>query len=357
MKKQKIQISIQRIHIRHGKLERLRKKSAEKKRQRNIRNNDKKTSFTEQKPQGNNLFHLPKRVTVSAMPEFSLLEYTDNVLSFVKNIDDAVSKKKYKIITLDISKVTTIDIGSIGLLLSKINELSCLGIRAEGNFPQDQRCKDMIYDSGFLNHVSDLKGRKFKLRQDNSNLMVNRGFDKTSNSLVGSAIRNAVKHLTGIEETFRPLYSIAQEMCANSVEHANLHNKNWLFSVWYKTADDICFTMTDIGSGILGTLKRKFSQVIRELLLTDNKDILNRAFDKKYSSATKDINRNKGLPKIKSIADENYINNLIVITNDVLLDFSNNTNSKVLNRKFNGTFYYWELNKNCIEIWKNRKLA
>lgn len=146
-------------------------------------------------------------------------------------------------------------------------------------------------------------------------------------------------------------------MCANSVEHANQYNKNWLFSVWYKDEDNVCFTMTDIGEGILGTLKRKFSQKIKEQLLIDNKEILKRAFEKKYTSVTKDVNRNKGLPKIKNISDANYINNLIVITNNVLLNFSDSTNSKVLNRKFNGTFYYWELNKACIEIWKNRKFA
>lgn len=345
-----------RIKLRHKKIERLKQKSLKKRRQRNIINNNKKASFAEPKPRRDNLFQPPRRVAVSAMPNFSLLEFPENVLSFIKNIDDIISKHKYQIIMFDISQVSKIDIGSIGLLLSKINELSRLRIRVEGNFPQNEQCRQMIYKSGFLDHMNDMKGRKFKLSQDNSNLMVNRGFDKTSNGLVGSAIRKAVKHLTGVEDSFRPLYSIAQEMCANSVEHANLKNKNWLFSVWYKDENVVCFTMTDIGSGILGTLKRKASQIIKELLLTDDKEVLDRAFDKKYTSQTKDINRNKGLPKIKTISVEKYINNLIVITNNVLLDFSNNTNSKVLNKKFNGTFYYWELNKNCIEIWKNRKL-
>jgi hypothetical protein len=357
MKKSKCSISKKRFFLKHKKILRLRSKSAEKKRQRNIRNNSKKKSYREEKPSKNNEYQSTKQVTVFAKPNLSLLENTENVLSFIKDIEDATARGKKISLTLDITQVANIDIGCISILLSKINKLTQRNIRTICNLPQNNDCKKMFFESGFSDHMRDLQGRKIRYNKKNKNLMVNRGFDKTSNQEVGIAIKNSVKHLTGIEETFRPLYSIAQEMCANSVEHANQHNKNWLFSVWYKDENDVCFTMTDIGDGILGTLKRKFSQVIKELFLTDNKEILNRAFEKKYTSATKDINRNKGLPKIKSISDENYINNLIVITNDVLLNFSNDSNSKVLNRKFNGTFYYWELNKKCIEIWKNRKLA
>jgi hypothetical protein len=355
MGKKQTNITVVRIKLRQKKTERLARRSFKRKRQRNIENNYRKRSSEVRQPKENNPFRL-REVTVSAMAEFSLLEFPENVLSFIKKVDEVISNNKHQIIEFDISQITKLDIGSIGLLLSKINELSRLGIHTVGNFPKDEQCRQMIYESGFLGHMNDLKGRKIKLRQDNSNLMVNRGFDKTSNSLVGSAIRKSVLHLTGVEDTFRPLYSIAQEMCANSVEHANQQNKNWLFSVWYKDENNVCFTMTDIGSGILSTLKRKATQIIKELLLTDDIEILDRAFDKKYSSQTQDINRNKGLPKIKTISIENYVNNLTVITNNVLLDFTNNTNSKVLNKKLNGTFYYWELNKNCIETWKNRKL-
>ena len=357
MKTHKHKISIQQIKVRQKKLERLRKKSAEKKRQRNIQNNNRKKTFSEPKPQRNTHYKPPKQVKIIAKSDLSLLQFTENVLSFVKDIDTAISKNKYKIVILDMTQVLNIDIGCISILLSKINKLTQKNIQTICNLPTESNCKKMFFESGFSDHMRDLQGRKIIYSRTNQNLMVNRGFDKTSNEKVGLAIRNSVKHLTGVENSFRPLYSISQEMCANSVEHANQQNKNWLFSVWYKNENEVCFTMTDIGSGILGTLKRKFSQKITESLLTNSKEILCRAFEKKYTSATKDINRNKGLPKIKNISDEKYIKNLLVITNDVLLDFSDDTNSKILNKKFDGTFYYWELNNNCINIWKNRKLS
>jgi ABC-type transporter Mla MlaB component len=355
MRKNETSISIKRINLRKKKLERLRKKSSEKRKQLNIQRNCRKSYISEQKPKRNNQYQQKNR-RITAKTNLSLINFPENVLSFIAEIENAASNSNIRIIILNMRAVEKIDIGGISILLSKINKMTQNNIQVICNLPVNEDCKKMFFESGFSDHMRDLQGRKINYSRTNNNLMVNRGFDKTSNEKLGLAIRNSVKHVTGTEDSFRPLYSIAQEMCANSIEHANQHNKNWLFSVWYKDEVDVCFTMIDIGSGILGTLKRKFSQQIRELVLTDNKEILLRAFEKKYSSVTKDINRNKGLPKIKNISDEKYINNLIVITNNVLLDFTNNSNSKILNKKFNGTLYYWELNKKCIEVWKNRSL-
>ncbi len=353
MRKKKTSSKIK-VRLRANKLERKRRRSNRKKRDLNILRSVRVKYPSEEKNSNQRYYKPPSKVVVSALPSFSLLENTNNVLLFIKSIDKIKKQRKFKIIEFDISQVNIIDIGAVGLMLSKINELSKLNIKVIGNLPEDSVCNELIYNSGFLNHMRDLKGRSFKLRQENSNLMVNRGFDKTSNALIGSVVRKSVGHLTGIESSYRPLYSIIQEMCANSVEHANIQNKNWLFSVWYKNEDEVCFTMTDIGSGVLKTINRKFSQIIKESMLIDNVQILNRAFDKKYQSITGDINRNKGLPKIKNAAVNNYIKNLKVITNDVILDFSSETNSKEIKQNFNGTFYYWELDKKCIEKWKSR---
>jgi disulfide oxidoreductase YuzD len=148
---------------------------------------------------------------------------------------------------------------------------------------------------------------------------------------------------------------MVQEMCANSIEHANETNMNWLFAVYYEN-EKVIFTMTDIGNGILKTLKRKAMQIISDKIGKDDIEILDRAYDKKYMSITSDQNRNKGLPKIKRISTENYIDNLIVITNNVILHLNDESESRIMRKKFHGTFYYWELTKTCIEKWKNREL-
>jgi len=78
------------------------------------------------------------------------------------------------------------------------------------------------------------------------------------------------------------------------------------------------------------------------------------AFEKQYESRTQDPNRNKGLPKIYKVSSEKYIKNLIVVTNNVLLNFDEPEKSKILKNTFKGTFYYWILNKECIEKWEKR---
>ena len=128
--------------------------------------------------------------------------------------------------------------------------------------------------------------------------------------------------------------------------HANKQtgHKNWMMGIRYES-DKVCFAMCDKGSGILKTLKRKnASQYIGDKF-NDDITILHRAFEKKYQSATADDNRNKGLPRIKAVSDEGFINNLTVITNKTLLNLSDNAQSRQLGSNFAGTFYYWEITK------------
>ena len=56
-------------------------------------------------------------------------------------------------------------------------------------------------------------------------------------------------------------------------------------------------------------------------------EILKGAFEK-YGSATQKVNRNKGLPSIKSNYDEGNIENLKVLTNNVILNFEDSSKSK-----------------------------
>jgi len=296
--------------------------------------------------------------TILMGAHFSIVNTPNLVLRDIQKISTITNKygvrRTYKI---DMSQIADIDIGAICLLLSKINELGSRNIQIWGNLPENKDSNNLIRESGFLSHMKDLRGRQFPKNKNSQNLLVKRGFDKTSNRMLGNEIRSVVKYLTGIEGTFRPLYSMVQEMCGNSIEHANnqKEEKNWLFAIYYKT-DRVVFTMADIGQGILSTLKRKVSQTMADTLRGNDIEVLNGVFGKKYQSVTSDENRNMGLPKIKEINDNHYVDNLIVITNNVLLNFNDKGKSATLENKFHGTFYYWELTANCIDRWKNRQL-
>ena len=317
------------------------------------RNKRKKVKYRRER--GNITYYSNHNRTLVAPSRFSLLEYPEDVIGFINKIENLLSENvRVKSIMFELHDITSIVIGAVCLLLSKLNELSRKRIQNWGTLPKDQKCRKFIEESGFLDRMRDMSsGSPFSRK--NKNLILNRGFDKTDNAATAKEIRKAVEHITGKQGYFKPIYSIAQEICANSVEHANekIYKKNWLFSSSYLN-DEVVFTMTDIGDGILKTLKRKLMKQIQDGLFKDSVDVLVNAFEKQYESRTQDPNRNKGLPKIYKVSSEKYIKNLIVVTNNVFLDFDNPEKSKMLRNTFKGTFYYWILNKECIEKWEKR---
>lgn len=107
-----------------------------------------------------------------------------------------------------------------------------------------------------------------------------------------------------------------------------------------------------MGKGILETLKKRFGLVLKDIFtLKSPNDILKGAFDKKYGSTTQEVNRNKGLPAVKSHWEQGTINSLKVLTNNVILHFDSNELSETFSKgspRFRGTFYQWEMTNDCI---------
>jgi len=163
-----------------------------------------------------------------------------------------------------------------------------------------------------------------------------------------------INHLTGVSKYYLPVKTIILEICGNSIEWSGTESRQWLLGVKYET-NKVVFTVTDVGKGILETLYRRFTMRFFETFKS-NDEVLKGAFDKKYSSTTQEVNRNKGLPAVKANFDIGTINKLIVLTNNVILHFDNNTFSKTFVKgspRFKGTFYQWEINNDCLNKLMN----
>lgn len=162
-------------------------------------------------------------------------------------------------------------------------------------------------------------------------------------------VKNVVNHLTGHERHCLPMRTIILEICGNSIEWSGTQSKQWLLGVKYEE-NEVIFTVTDVGKGILDTLYRKFSKKLFEVFKSDDK-ILQGAFDKRYGSSTQEENRNKGLPAVKANFQKGTINNLKVLTNNVILHFDNDDNSRTFSfnqPRFKGTFYQWSMTNECL---------
>jgi hypothetical protein len=280
----------------------------------------------------------------------------ESVIEFVNSVSDGVVSHNDKCkVSFDLRNIKTVDNGAIGLLLTLVNALAHRRIRSLGNIPFDESARFIFENSGFLDCVQILQGQKKDKSTDN--FIVQSGNNKTNNAIVGKEIKKIVAYLIGEPSAYPPLYSLIGEMISNSIEHANhlQTDKNWLFSIHYDN-DKVVLMVTDIGKGILKTLRKKVVQKWKDSVkFKSNVETLYDLFDKKYQSSTFEKNRNKGLPRIKECQDNNIISNLCVITNNVYLDF-NRTNSRVLSTNFHGTFYSWELTKENIIQWQQRQI-
>ena len=112
--------------------------------------------------------------------------------------------------------------------------------------------------------------------------------------------------------------------------------------------------MADIGKGILGTLNMILKQKVYEQLANNEPhETLKKLFEGKFQSSTRDPNRNNGLPEMMERVSRNYIKNVIVVTNNAVLDLNGKLSCK-LNISFPGTFYLIEVTKENFDIWSTR---
>lgn len=283
--------------------------------------------------------------------DFRLIENTNEVLNFftqLRGTEFLNNIETEQHIEISLSRISHIDYGTISILVAISDDMWVNRIVLKTDFPECNICKKFLLDSGFLDHFVDQFGRKFP-KFAKSNMVY---FEKGTGYLSVSDQRNisilvsdALEFLKIEDSRHLPLKTIIKEICGNSIEHSGSNNKLWLFGVRYDT-DKVTFTVTDIGLGILETLHFKFRHYFTNLF-NDNLQILQGAFDAKYGSSTKEVNRNKGLPAIKSKANQGIIKNLTVLTNDVILHFDTSSKSECFGEGvlFRGTFYQWELLK------------
>jgi hypothetical protein len=304
-----------------------------------------------------------KIILKDVIPAPADFRFIDNSFECLLFFNSVRSKEKCSIIKgqmifrISLSKVEYIDFATISILKSIFEESKYYGINFRGNLPKDPKCKNFLINSGFLNNLYDSDSKEIKIKGKGEHFTFEKkegiikicdfeNFEKISAS--------SYKYITGNEGFCDEIITMLKEIGGNAIEWSDSYNKQWQIGIYFKE-DKVVFNITDLGKGIIETLfiseKLKF---IDFWTFRDNLDVLERVFQRKYGSLSQEINRNKGLPSIKKIHDENKINNLIVCSNNVILNFDNKEKSSIFKNDsadFYGTFYQWELNKKCIEYY------
>lgn len=228
------------------------------------------------------------------------------------------------------------------MLLSNINHVSRKGLFVFGNSPNNYDARQVFVHSGFLSHMNCINKRDPAISSGDG-LIVNLGKDVYNSWNADNLISKAIKRISGSKQLYQRLNGIVGEMGGNAIQYAYNDNKHYLFGAFYEEGK-YSFVFADSGFGILQTLRRNFGKTMIDLISTKGPvEVLRGAFNEKYGSKTGEDNRNRGLPFIKSNFDEGYISNLIVISNNVLLNFANPSESLKLKANYSGTVYYWQV--------------
>jgi hypothetical protein len=138
-------------------------------------------------------------------------------------------------------------------------------------------------------------------------------------------------------------------MQRNSCDHAfqKIENTRWHLGISHFDEDKtVKFSFVDNGLGIIQTYNRK--GLIKQIagFFENNADILENAYKNGIESRTGLSWRGLGLPAIYEMYTDKIITNLVVITNNVFLDFDNKI-FEPMNQSFTGTYYFWKINTNC----------
>ncbi len=294
---------------------------------------------------------------VLAPEDFRLVENTEDSLAFFRNIrsnDYTTNIKGEKSVEFTLENVKEIDYGTISILTAISDDLKYKNINLRGNIPLNQKAREFLIDSGFLNHMFDSYGNRINTKSKSDLIFFEKGSGKLmekDNRKISEMVKNAMLHLTGNSKHCLPIKTLILEICGNSIDWGNTSKKQWLFGLKYND-DKVIFTVTDVGLGILKTLRKKNIQKINDAFtLKSPHEVLIDAFLKKYNSNTLEENRNKGLPSVRINYEIGNIKNLIVITNDVILQYDNHSKSRTIKKgtsRYRGTFYQWEMDNDCI---------
>lgn len=287
----------------------------------------------------------PKFVEIEAPKDFTLkYEDVNSVLRFIKKIKQAGRKGYF--ISLNLEKVETIAEGAISMLLSVISDLERQRIFFRGDKPNNENAKNILERSGIFMHMTGSVSKNNKISK---NKILKTGNIDTHQQELIPEIHKAMETIWGNKARCPALYGGLGEMMRNSCDHAFSDKKSiiWHLGISHFEDENSCkFSFVDNGQGIIKTYSQKGLLKMISAYFADDADILDSAFRDGIKSRTGLSWRGKGLPTIFEMYTDNIINNLVVISNNVYLDFDRQI-KKTLSPGFSGTYYFWKIDKTC----------
>lgn len=296
---------------------------------------------------------------VWAPENFSLIDNTEETISFINKLKDLYSSDKKTFVVL--TNVKKIGFDAIIVMLSIMVKFKTKNIGFQGNFPIDLEAKRKLATSGFFESLyrTFVTNEQYELQNDNSiNTHAGKCVDSTLSAKIiekaSITVWNEFKRCQGVQRALL-------ELMLNTNNHADPQKKgekHWWLSVNHnKAGKKVQFSFVDYGVGVFESLSGKkedsmfydWKNKLASLFnFTSNAEILELVLKGElHKTVTDKYYRGKGLPGIYEVLKRNMISNLFIITNDVRADVTNEKYLK-LGCTFEGTFVSFELEENNI---------
>lgn len=284
-----------------------------------------------------------KYVTVKAPKEFSLVNNLAETAKFFKTLQFEFSHGRNVFVDFERTKEATPD--AVLVLVSKITDKRFTRNRAtRGSVPEEKRVHDLLLQMGFYQKVQS----HYSHVVSTHGLMLKKRSRKVEPDIAREIISFASRHRYGNPRKCPGVYRVLIEVMANTRDHAAIRRKEteswWTAAYFDAERSRACFVFVDNGVGVFRSTKLgDFQKVWGPLLGFGSKgEVLEAIMNGSVGSRTGIVYRGKGLPSIRNVYNRGEIQNLTVITNEVVGNFANGKFA-TFDPGFDGTLFYWEI--------------
>lgn len=312
--------------------------------------------------------YLVENIQIKAPMKFDLLNNSDESICFFNNIINFIKIHKddnipYRINIL-LNDITHITVETIMYLIALSNNSSkWKNIRFNVILPKDNNLCNLILSTGIHNYMAH---SQVNIPETDKYFYVRHG--DILNKEIARKICDFVNEILKKDRIYSKfLYDMLVEMMINTADHAYNSNSNIFDKKWYVCVEDsdnaIKFYFLDTGIGIPETMLKylyEISNVINsnESIIFSNDDsklLLATLKGKELVTRTKLTNRGKGLPEIYAhFSEGKKTSNFKVMSGKGHCSFENENRDKEilieLRHKFEGTLFYWEIDKLSLMI-------
>lgn len=300
------------------------------------------------------------RMMIKAPSVFSLIQNREETIDVFNQVFEIINGCSLNdIIFFDLSEIELVTPDAIMFLIAIMNNtrrLKVLKVTCSGNLPNDKTTRSVFEKVGFYDYVRAM--RKNSKTKDPDRLRILHG--QESNSEVVASICDFVIEKSNLKTTVhtRKLYKMLIELMTNVKQHAYNIPHGTMIANWYVYVENcnsgIRFVLLDTGQGIPSTIRKNFSEIVRDLFRNDKNDAVYIAasLQGQFRTETKLEYRGKGLPEIYHTCTipESHISDLSILSGKGFckVNKDGHIDMEYVNNKFEGTLLSWIFNKGGI---------